>query len=274
MSVDTGKKRVNIVLFTGRPAGWEDGADSVKKHIIDRMEAVTGCPVLVFASLHRQEDGSSDESNARFADFFNPVRIETFCYKPLDLDHPSITTAYDHAKDMTHRTSSMFYHMKNAFSMAEKYLSEHPELEPLYVLRTRPDIICFTDMEIEPEPEPDMVYVPTYMSLTGLQSGYPHDWLPDHTGYGSFDVMKQYCSIHDIIYQEFVPIYLPEMTLMDRLVKHGGLRWKPVLLGNWLTSRDWRSIVYDAHQQNFIRVYEEHKDEAKHNNFGNWWPGW
>lgn len=268
------KQRVNFLLFTGRPSTWETGAESFKKHVIERIEAVTGCPVLIVASLHRDDNGSMDESNANFAEVYKPVKFETFHYKPHDPTHPSITTAYDHAKDMPYRTSSMFYHMKNAFNLLEAYLAEHPELEPLYIMRARPDIICFTDLEIEPEPEPDMIYVPTFMSVTGLRTGYPHDWLPDHIAYGTFDVMKRYCSIFDIIYEGFVPIYLPEMTLMDRLVKQGGLKWKPVLLGNWLTSRDWRSIVEDPHQQKFIRVYNDNKAEAKHHNFEKWWPGW
>lgn len=270
------KQRVNFILFTGRPTTWEIGAESIKKHIIQRMEAVTGCPVVVLASLHRAEDGSMDDSNAQFAETYKPVKFETFCYTPQNPDHPSITAAYPHARDMPFRTASMFYHMKNAFTMMETYLEEHPELEPLYVMRIRPDIVCFTDMEIEPEPEADMICVPSFISVTGFSSGgYPHDWLPDHMAYSTFDVMKRYCSIYDLIYKEFVPIYLPEYTLMERLIRHGGLKWKPVMLGNYLSSRgEWKSIVEDPNHVRFAAIFHENIAEAKHSNFAKWWPGW
>jgi hypothetical protein len=195
----------------------------MRRFVVEELERINGAPTLIFASLHRNEDGSLDDDCRQFVEQWQPTACKTFCYKPPDPEHISMKASYGCAPMMPYRTASMFYHMHTAWGMLQEYCAEHPEVEVRYVMRTRPDVGPTEPLALPREPEDGVLYVPTT-----LGEGYPPDWLCDHTAAGNADVMRKYCrTVFDIMFatDQLVPLYLPEYTLLKFVVEPLGLRW-------------------------------------------------
>jgi len=158
-----------IVLFTGRIQGWEHCTET-----LDRLRPFRGIVSL-------NADAPSPSHRAFFQRY--EIQPEDIRYEPTPSLDPDVAACRRFNMDETHamKTWSMYYHRKRAFEAVP------PDAE--CVISFRADITAETPLPLLPL-EPGVVYVP---------DGQDHNGLNDQIAYGSYDVMRTYCSAMDAI---------------------------------------------------------------------------
>lgn len=220
---DQATETVNVVLFCGRVTAWEECLDGIRAHVMDRLRSQHR--LLVFASLHKTDDGSDEASVNSFIAHVNPTAANTWHYRPQRPDHYVFSLFYANVEKAPLRAASMMYHRYQAFALLQKYLWENPQVRVNWVVKLRADVQFREAFDLPAAPEPDTIYYP-FNSRN--YDPCPCHWVPDQVGAGSLATMQKYCAVYPYIYHAGAgALFTPEDILHGYLVT----RWRLRLAG-------------------------------------------